>query len=314
MQEREHDSRQETEPEMHHGSIRVAHKAARASRLPETAQEPAASGSRAAAFSRIGSAAQSFAEVAHDARNMVTALGLYCDLLEEPGVLSPSFLHYGSELKLLASASSRLVEKLMALNPQQQESPAPREHRANPWERMLREQQHTASLEPVPGVFIRDLAFELETNRNLLGALAGPGIEFRVQAEGGRLPVRMCSEDLTRILVNLVRNAVEAMQSSGHLHISLRELEVAPGADPVLLLSVEDNGHGVMPDMLERIFEPGYTTRVRTCERRTWQGQHLGLGLSITRSIVEAAGGQIHAAARDPSGLCFQIELPVCVN
>jgi signal transduction histidine kinase len=314
MQEREHDNRQETEPEMRHGSIRVAHKAIRMSRPSEPAQEQTVPGSSIAAFDWIGSSSQNFAEVAHDARNMVTALGLYCDLLEEPGVLSPSFQHYGSELKLLASASSRLVEKLMALNaPQPQEPPAPRGQRTNPWERMLREQQ-TAALEPVSGTHIRDLAFELETNRNLLGALVGPGIEFRVHIEGGRLPVRMCSEDLTRILVNLVRNAVEAMQPSGRLHIDLRELEVAPGADPVLLLSVEDNGHGVTPDMLERIFEPGYTTRVRTCERRTWQGQHLGLGLSITRSIVEAAGGQIHAAARDPSGLCFQIELPVCTN
>ena len=41
---------------------------------------------------------ESLAEVAHDARNMVTALGLYCDLLEEPGVLNPPFHHYGSEL------------------------------------------------------------------------------------------------------------------------------------------------------------------------------------------------------------------------
>jgi hypothetical protein len=59
---------------------------------------------------------ETLAEVAHDARNMVTALGLYCDLLEEPGVLDTPFLHYGSELRLVAAASRRLVEKLMALD------------------------------------------------------------------------------------------------------------------------------------------------------------------------------------------------------
>src|ERR1035437_10730683 len=59
---------------------------------------------------------ESLAEVAHDARNMVTALGLYCDLLEEPGVLYPSFQHYGNELRLVATASRRLVEKLLALD------------------------------------------------------------------------------------------------------------------------------------------------------------------------------------------------------
>src|ERR1700723_525441 len=64
----------------------------------------------------LHSRSETLAEVAHDARNMVTALGLYCDLLEEPGVLAAPFAHYGSELRLVASASRRLVEKLMALD------------------------------------------------------------------------------------------------------------------------------------------------------------------------------------------------------
>jgi hypothetical protein len=55
-------------------------------------------------------------EVAHDARNMVTALLLYCDLLEAPGVLATSYLHYGNELRLVAAASRRLVEKLGTLD------------------------------------------------------------------------------------------------------------------------------------------------------------------------------------------------------
>jgi hypothetical protein len=64
----------------------------------------------------LGCRGESVAEVAHDARNMVTALGLYCDLLEEPGVLTAPFTHYGNELRLVAAASRRLVEKLVALD------------------------------------------------------------------------------------------------------------------------------------------------------------------------------------------------------
>src|SRR5450631_3471614 len=64
----------------------------------------------------LRSRGETLQEVAHDARNMVTALGLYCDLLEEPGVLAQPFLHYGSELRLVATASRRLVEKLVALD------------------------------------------------------------------------------------------------------------------------------------------------------------------------------------------------------
>jgi signal transduction histidine kinase len=264
-----------------------------------------------AVFGALGGGARNLAEVAHDARNMVTALGLYCELLEEPGVLSPSFRHYGSELKLLASASRRLVEKLMALN-----APAPDTDRAagtasRTWEEALQERMPANLTEPLHGTLISNLGFELETNRNLLAALAGPGVTLTLDMEGGNLPVRMSGEDLTRILVNLVRNAVEAMPTGGRMQISLRELPMGPAADPQLLLSMEDNGPGIAPDMLERVFEPGFTTRSRQAAGRSWQGDHLGLGLSITRSIVEAAGGRIQAASRDPAGTCFQIQLPV---
>src|SRR5579871_2847676 len=54
----------------------------------------------------------SLADLTHDARNMVTALSLYCDLLEQPGVLASSHRHYASELRLVAEGSRRLVEKL----------------------------------------------------------------------------------------------------------------------------------------------------------------------------------------------------------
>lgn len=266
-----------------------------------------------ATFGWMTGNSQNLAEVAHDARNMVTALGLYCDLLEEPGVLSPSFRHYGGELKLLASASRRLVEKLMALNTTSTATGAgqmpPRLE--DGWERTLLGSP-ASGWETLSGTPIRDLAFEIETNRNLLSSLAGPGIVLTLEIEGGALPVQMSSEDLTRILVNLVKNSVEAMPGGGRLQLSLREMPASPGDDLRLLLTVEDNGPGIPPGLLERAFEPGYTTRSRpVAGQRGWHGDHLGLGLSITRSIVEAAGGRIQAAGRDPSGACFQIELPV---
>ena len=49
---------------------------------------------------------------------MVTALDLYCDLLQEPGVLAAPFAHYGGELRLVAAASRRLVDKLVSVNPE----------------------------------------------------------------------------------------------------------------------------------------------------------------------------------------------------
>lgn len=58
---------------------------------------------------------ESLAAVVHDARNMVTALDLYCALLQEPGVFADPFAHYGVELRLVAAASHRLLDKLVSI-------------------------------------------------------------------------------------------------------------------------------------------------------------------------------------------------------
>jgi signal transduction histidine kinase len=268
----------------------------------------------------MGNRSESLAEVAHDARNMVTALGLYCDLLDEPGVLAEPFAHYGSELKLVASASRRLVEKLVALDSHESEGQRVQDGAMAGRGGLLRTTASLAWTQParrwdlLPAMPIEDLAEELHANRNLLAALAGPTIPVTVETEGGALPVRLTGEDLTRILVNLVKNAAEAMPEGGRIHLVLRESPARPDAEPWLTLNVEDTGPGIPDLAMEEIFEAGYTTRMRRGAaqgRGGWRVEHRGLGLSIARSILEAAGGRIHAANRDPSGACFQIELPV---
>jgi signal transduction histidine kinase len=278
---------------------------------------------------------ESLAAVAHDARNMVTALGLYCDLLEEPGVLTPSFHHYASELRLVATASRRLVEKLLALDlrlgPVADLSgpagagPATAAHDAV-------RQEHARSRELMPAGLIDNLAGEVLASRNLLAALAGPSIALTVDVQGGAQPVRLTSEDLTRILVNLVKNAAEAMPGGGRIQLGLRELPAASGASSSagwetgvprdrstsmgykagavhsLMLTVEDNGPGIPGNAIEKIFESGYTT---SAAPEGLTASHHGLGLAITRSIVEVAGGNIHALRREPAGARFEIELPV---
>jgi len=261
---------------------------------------------------------ESLAAVAHDARNMVTALGLYCDLLAEPGVLSPSFAHYASELRLVATASRRMVEKLLALDPRigpmeasgLSRLPVSSLPSAGPLgERRTERARRWDLMPPEP---IVNLAAELLANRNLLAALAGQQIALTVDAEGGARPVRLNGEDLTRILVNLVKNAAEAMPAGGRIQLRLAEVAEATGAASMLTLSIEDNGPGIPQKALDMIFESGYTTRPRAvAQNGSWPAAHRGLGLSITRSIVEAAGGHIHAANRTTTGARFEIELPV---
>lgn len=266
---------------------------------------------------------ESLAEVAHDARNMVTALGLYCDLLEEPGVLTAPYIHYGNELRLVATASRRLVEKLLALDVRLEGTESLFTPTGSPrstgssgaWTGS--EQVSTHRWDLMPAEPINNLAAELMANRNLLSALAGTSIALTLDVEGGAQPVRLTSEDLTRILVNLVKNAAEAMPDGGRIQLGLRQRAAGPAAAEVLVLTVEDNGPGISCKALDNIFNSGYTTRAQSgftpmaSPQNGWPASHRGLGLSITRSIVEAAGGRIHAGNRAPTGARFEIELPV---
>jgi signal transduction histidine kinase len=265
-----------------------------------------------ATLTMLGNQGETVAEIAHDARNMVTALDLYCDLLRQPGVLAEPFVHYGGELRLVAAASRRLVEKLTGLSPDSMGSGVVvAEGGVSHAEPGQAKKLQPKRWKNIPAEPIQNLAEELLANRNLLSSLAGPTIALTLDVQGGALAVRMTSEDLTRILVNLARNAAEAMSGVGRIHISLRESSGEPDNSPWVTINVEDNGPGLSPQVLEKMFQPTTVTRPEEPLTGGWPMAHRGLGLSITRSIVEAAGGMIHAGNRDPVGACLQIELPV---
>jgi signal transduction histidine kinase len=297
---------------------------------------------------------ESLAALAHDARNMVTALSLYCDLLEEPGVLSAPHRHYASELRLVAEASRRLVEKLALLEAGEGSSGqgAPRlgsdpvlqgrlfpkaPDPAFPWVLVPPEPTSSDSgpaiqpptrpglrpdsrPEPLAESFsaapIEDFRSELLSSRNLLAAIAGPSITVTATAGGGAWPVWMTSENLIRALVNLVKNSAEAIAGPGSIELHLDECRDGSGAVRELVLSIEDSGPGIAEELLEKVFEPGFTTRANVPDGR-WITGHRGLGLSIARSIAQAAGGRIRAENRtgaetpEQPGTRFVIELPV---
>lgn len=250
-----------------------------------------------------GNHGEGLGELAHDARNMVTALSLYCDLLEEPGVLSARHRHYGNELRLVAEASRRLVEKLSLLNERSGtfslgSTPGQGRILARGFEAGTLSVGALSGADPLGfdgSCKIDDLRAEIEANRNLLAAMAGPFVHLTIHGAGGSLPVDLDGEDLTRVLVNLVKNAVESIHGSGSIRIELAECLDFPGLAPCLMLVIEDSGHGIPEALIERIFETGFTTRPAINPDAGWSARHQGFGLSITRAIVEAAGGKIHA-------------------
>ena len=246
--------------------------------------------------------------IAHDGRNLVTALRLCSDLLGEAGVLAEPHRHLVAEIRSIADASERLTQRLarMALTARQRE-------RA-----------------PETAEAITDLPAAVRHLSGLLAAITGPLVGIEVACLPCRGTVGMTEEDLTRILLHLVRNATDAMSGSGHIRITaqrgggssffwkLHENDVASGtADlwddvepaPTVMLAVEDDGPGIPQEWMERIFDPGFSTRR---DGQPWPASpHHGLGLSLVRDLVERAGGRVRAAVPEQRGARIEIELPL---
>ena len=108
---------------------------------------------------------------------------------------------------------------------------------------------------------------------------------------------------LHQVLLNLVMNAIDAMDDMEErrriLKIEGRTYEMA--GDPAVLITVQDLGCGFKPEDSERLFEPFYTTKTG----------RMGMGLRISRSIVEAHGGHLWATSNDGEGATFHFALPV---
>jgi C4-dicarboxylate-specific signal transduction histidine kinase len=105
---------------------------------------------------------------------------------------------------------------------------------------------------------------------------------------------------LQQVILNLMMNAIDAMSGVGQ---GPRELLVRSGSDQSkhVVISVQDSGPGIDPENLDHLFEAFYTTKP----------QGLGMGLAISRSIIEAHGGRLWATANAPCGAVFQFMLPV---
>ncbi len=116
----------------------------------------------------------------------------------------------------------------------------------------------------------------------------------------GLPPVRANRTQLQKVMVNLVRNGVEAMREAGvpdaAISITVRTLAESRQAQ----VTVKDSGPGVDTETARRIFDPFFTTKARG----------IGLGLAISRALVEAHGGQLWHEPGDKPGATFHFTLP----
>jgi signal transduction histidine kinase len=127
-------------------------------------------------------------------------------------------------------------------------------------------------------------------------------VEFSIQVPPDLPAFRMDSEQLHQVLLNLVLNAVQAIEREGKITIAAKvDAPGGPGQADLVEISVTDTGVGVPPESLERIFRPFYTTK---------RGG-TGLGLSLCRRIIRQHGGTFTVESKLGKGSRFIIRLPM---
>jgi signal transduction histidine kinase len=109
-------------------------------------------------------------------------------------------------------------------------------------------------------------------------------------------PIRANANQLSQVLVNLIVNALQAINREGTITLATRRLPAG------VEIQVADNGKGIAPEHLARIFDPFFTTKP--------VGQGTGLGLSISYEIVKGHGGEIRVESEPWKGTTFFVRLP----
>ena len=244
------------------------------------------------------------AALAHDARNALTSLALLSGLLGEPGVLAAGHTHYAADLHSVTCLLTGLLNRFASLAPDTDtatNTDTPAGFRAD-----LSQPANTAG-ESGGQQQPKSAGEAIEHCARLLRIVAGSAVEVHVSSENGLPPLAIGQEALSRVLTNLVKNASEAMPGGGQVHITARR--ALSRTTPAILVHVSDNGPGIPAHALDRIFEPGFSSKRSVAS----VGEPCGLGLAIVRDLVESSGGAVRVASTRRRGTTFELRLP-CVK
>jgi two-component system cell cycle sensor histidine kinase/response regulator CckA len=221
--------------------------------------------------------------VAHDFNNLLTAISGHCDLLllrHDQG--DPD---YGDlvQINQNANRAAALVSQLLAFSRKQ-------------------------TLRPE----LLDLRDTLSELTHLLNRLVGEKVRLKLSHQDDLRPVRVDKRQLEQVMMNLVVNARDAMPDGGqieittdvvHLRSPLKRDRAVVSPGDYVSVKVRDEGVGIAPDKLQKVFEPFYTTKRA--------GEGTGLGLSTVYGIVKQTGGFIFVDSVVGQGTSFTLIFPV---
>lgn len=124
------------------------------------------------------------------------------------------------------------------------------------------------------------------------------GVTRALNAQG---LVEVDAEQISQVLLNLINNAIDALEPGGRITLSTRRIDSSL-TERSIEVEVKDNGAGIAPDLLEQIFEPFFSTK---------GSNGTGLGLPICKGIIDNHEGQIRVDSRLGRGTTFTLSLPV---
>lgn len=211
------------------------------------------------------------AKVAHEVRNPLSSISLNAELLEDEidGLRGDN-----QEAKSLIKSMIKEIDRVVLLTDEYLQF------------------SRLPESEPVEGTF-HELIDEI---KQLLGSeFQQKSIEFEFEEIGEPFTVRLDRTQFRRVLLNIIRNAIESMPKGGNLHISTAR-EPSYG-----VINIKDSGFGIPEGKVKNIFDPFFTTK----------DFGTGLGLAITQQVVLEHGGHIKCESKVNQGTNFRIELPL---
>ncbi len=213
------------------------------------------------------------ASFAHDLRNILSSVRGYAQLLLSTAD-DGKMLEYCEIIEAESSRCRDLIDRMF--------------RPTGP-----READHAS--EPDPGCVAEGVC-ELARGEAILR-----GVELVWEANGMLPPAAIPRADLERVLLNLVRNAVQATRQGGRVVVRARRCRLG-GGTPGIEINVADTGRGIPECALEMIFEPFFSTH--------GPGEGLGLGLAIASSLVKRSNGSIDVKSKEGAGTTFSVRLP----
>jgi len=227
---------------------------------------------------RLAALGEMAAAIAHEVKNPLAGIEVMAGLLKRQLPESPDAQNILADIIKDAKMANVIVQEVLA------------------FVRPLRLQVEDIA---VPDV-IRDAVTMAESHSALKR-----DVNVRVDMPEALRPIQGDPHQLRQIFTNLLTNAFEAMNGSGTVEIAATAIDGEDDADhasgPTILITICDNGPGIPPEVMERIFSPFFTTKP----------QGSGLGLAIVRKIVDAHDGRIDVGERPGGGTIFRVTLPV---